>query len=102
MTKGTVSSGTMRREDLIPAFEGELQFGCGRRDLLDKLRAEIMPPGEYDEYSAWIETDEAEYYLDGLFDALGECADEGFYFGSHLGDGADYGFWRAEELGALA
>lgn len=27
-----------------------------------------------------------------------DFAPDGFYFGSHIGDGSDFGFWEMEEL----
>lgn len=90
----------MRNQDLIPAF-------------LDAL-AELNPAG-YEQYSLmpfgpipsyvmdegddseWWTSDDAKFLLEGLFDALDECAEEGFYFGAHPGDGSDFGFWMTEE-----
>ena len=91
---GTVSSGTLRSEDLIPAFSSVL-FDLDRevgeyRDLL--LRSDLalgIPEDERDpEMLGWI--------VDELMDALDDCAPEGYVFGAHPGDGADFGFWPGE------
>ena len=84
---GSVSSGTMRQEDLYDAFLGELRY-------IDNARADEFC-GEYQ----FPETDEGaldEFYqdaVDALFDILGEYAPDYCYFGANEGDGADYGFW---------
>jgi hypothetical protein len=87
---GSVSSGTMNPDDLIPAFLDAL------RDL-DPERAEAIEnefksedPGA--DWDASVEND----LLDALFDALNEHAAPYFYFGAHPGDGADYGFWLGD------
>lgn len=86
---GTVSHGTMRIEDLIPAFE----------PVLAELDVELCARLQR-EYVGWREAlasddhDLAHTYLICLFDALDTKAPEGFYFGAHVGDGSDYGFWE--------
>jgi hypothetical protein len=90
---GSVSWGTMRAEDLIPAFLDVL-------DELDPPRAEALR-SEWDALDwdedvekapeGWEETEDE--ILNDLFDALSECAPEYVHVGSHEGDGADYGFW---------
>ena len=101
---GTVSSGTMREEDLIPDFCWELkslakQTGiCNRRTRAKHLRTvrEIEKRMEQEDY---FESDDAGYDLnETLFDALNEYAGPYFYFGSHPGDGADYGFWLSDDF----
>tara|TARA_R100000306_G_C4342721_1_gene126066 strand:- start:91 stop:423 length:333 start_codon:yes stop_codon:yes gene_type:complete len=108
---GTLISGTMRPQDLIPQFFRELRskdknaWWAILRPLLDETPKIIhsfvfhhddpFPVSPYDDDPWWV-SDEASEVLSELFDALNEQAPEGWYFGAHPGDGADYGFWRHE------
>jgi hypothetical protein len=85
----------MREEDLIPAFVSclEDQKPLHRSDR--KLLREINARMEVEDY---FESEEATYDLESLFDALNDYTMPGFYFGSHPGDGSDYGFWLDESF----
>ena len=82
---GTVSHGTMRPEDLIPAF-------CDALEELGDLHSATHVRRQW-ENGPLNDVDALDY----LFDALDACAPAGYYFGAHPGDGSDYGFWEAEE-----
>ena len=95
MDTGTVISGTMRAEDLIPAFCAELTirasaFGKGGLEDIRTIEARADKEGYY-------ESEAAGWDLETLFDLMDEYAPDGHYFGSHPGDGADYGYWAVEE-----
>lgn len=94
-TIGSISTGTLPKEDLLQAFADELE--------------RIRTSGEYQQ-----DINEARDYLDGnieydnpdeiaseivndLQDALNEYAPPFCYFGSLEGDGADFGFWPDHE-----
>lgn len=97
---GSISHGTMRHEDLIPCFSAEL-------DALLKRQPRSFKRGEYRklirEANALTDYDseDAGHVLEELFDALQSFAPGYAYFGSHPGDGADYGFWLCEDLGGF-
>ena len=81
----TISHGTMRPEDLIPKF----------LEVLEELNPKVSESAK-----RWNELAIQEVqsqFLSELFDLLDQEAPEGFYFGSHPGDGSDYGFWQMEE-----
>ncbi len=90
---GSVSSGTMRHEDLIPAFVGVLEEMADEDD-----KAFLAEVAKHQETPDYYETPEANYDLEELFDRLNNHAPEGVYFGSHPGDGADYGYWVDEDV----
>lgn len=91
---GSVSSGTMRNEDLIPDFASLLrELGC-----TDSRLTEIEQRIKTDDDGSYFDSEDADYDLNEfLFDALNKFAPPYFYFGAHPGDGADYGFWLCEE-----
>ncbi len=93
-TFGSISSGTMRNEDLIPDFLRELQYYAPRQ------AARLRKWYGYDNASFDFTSEQADYLLESLFDALGDAANRVpyMYFGAHPGDGADYGFWLLEDL----
>jgi len=88
----SVSHGTLREQDLIPAFEGVLDAAgveYDRPQAVDKL-LESQPLTDE-------EMEEIGFYLnETLFDLLNGIAPEGTCFGSHEGDGSDFGFWEIE------
>lgn len=89
---GTVSSGTLRPEDLVPAFAAELRRLRGAlpkqlaRDVRSYVSDAPAPDGmDADEFGAEL--------VQELSDALEAYAPPLAYFGTHPGDGADFGFW---------
>lgn len=107
---GSVSSGTLRTEDLLEAFTAELEdcvqrnaeawcsdAGRAQRDsymsLIGEARGFFDGTGELDE----AHIDDAYEIVNDLFNALQEFAPEGAYFGAHIGDGADFGYWPTED-----
>jgi hypothetical protein len=99
---GTLIHGTHAEWLLIPAFFDELRehapvaaanivndFGQGfidRCSTMDGL-----------DYSLVNEMDNRGWLMEALYDALDDIAPEGCYFGAHPGDGADFGFWEADD-----
>lgn len=83
----TVSSDTLRTEDLINAF---IDYIPEDHYAYDDLYSEYTNLGNY-------ECEEAIYLLEDLVDVLNQLAPANYYFGSHPGDGACFGFWEVEE-----
>lgn len=104
----SLSHATMRAEDLIPAFSNFLRENDpeGYKQLLEEWRDALPHTGtvERDEDitdSNWINVgsnrENADYLLDDLFSYLNNLAPDNCYFGSHPGDGSDFGFWECED-----
>ncbi len=100
---GSISSGTMRKEDLIPDFVWELHHIFKHRSkklsiieyrlkMAEKFENKNDTPDEYwnNELSDWD--------LEFLFDMLDEYSPAYGYFGANTGDGSDYGFWLSESF----
>jgi hypothetical protein len=90
---GSVSSGTMRPEDLIPTLLSELKrqkpLARCHRKLVREINGRMIA-------ADYLELEDADWDLEALFDALNEYAPAYFYFGAHPGDGSDYGWWLSE------
>lgn len=97
---GSVSYGTMRPQDLIPDFAAELRRLGHRSKELTKIehRCNRALNGKFGEDDAYFTSEESSWDLDSLFDMLEEHAPAWAYFGSHPGDGSDYGFWLSDTI----
>jgi hypothetical protein len=81
----SISHGTCNPDHLIPEFISTLEsVGVDCSSYVPRQGFENDP-----EEPIWI--------LEELFDKLDSLAPAGCYFGSHPGDGSDYGFWQCED-----
>jgi hypothetical protein len=100
---GSISTGTLRTEDLLDSFAWELEHLVQRnadawcsdsgRSNRDAYMALIGEAREIDPGS-----DDARELVEELSDALQDFAPAYAYFGAHPGDGADFGFWLSESM----
>lgn len=92
---GTVSHGTMRNQDLIPTFCEELRYLGHRSKELTKIESRVNRAlyGRHGEDDAYFTDEVSSWDLESLFDMLNDHALPYMYFGAHVGDGSDYGFW---------
>ena len=99
----SVSSGTLRPQDLIPDFvyvirdTPEYQQIAFHPNLSWELKVIFDPTAYNDDDERW-DSEEISYFLnEELFDILNNYAPEGYYFGSHPGNGSDFGYWKIED-----
>jgi hypothetical protein len=101
---GSISSGTLRNEDLIPTFLNEIAYHTPskarkiNRDsdlvkILDAIGENDQIPEDLQEIASFILNED-------IFDTLNEIAYKMpyCYFGAHPGNGSDFGFWVDWEL----
>ena len=99
----SVIHGTHRNEDLIPSFMEVINiFDPEKAKELKAKYPEMekalkeLAEDSYKEIS-YFGSEESSYFLNEvLFDVLDSYSPENFYFGSHPGDGSDYGYWKEE------
>lgn len=109
-TLGSVSYGTLRSEDLLSAFVSTLeglqlangQFlsrpeNFGTRDRLASLVGDAQDcfAEDGETLTEGGEQDAAEI-IDDMISTLNKFAPPFCYFGTHPGDGSDFGFWVSE------
>ena len=98
---GTVIHGTIRPQDLLPTFLDILfeYHPEAYSEIANALKEEFGNWEERpDDDSIWNSEFIADVLYEDIWDAMNEIAPDGYYFGSHPGDGADYGFWKEEEI----
>jgi hypothetical protein len=96
-TIGSISHGTLRTIDLLQSFTSELESldTDGKYVSLISEANGIIERIEDDDFCSDEDEEAAEYLVnEDLFDALNGLAPDGCYFGSHEGDGSDFGFWE--------
>lgn len=86
---GSIIEGTLRPEDLIPAFIEELKH-LDEEETYQELIREAENITDYD-------TEDAQFILDNLFDALDIFSPPYTFFGAANTDGAAFGYWPALE-----
>jgi len=100
-------SGTTRLEDLVPHF---LKFLAGIKgksipELMEEIGLSLASQAAI--YCWLMGVDDIEvpddvqgeissFLSEELFQKLSEVSPDGFYFGSHPGDGSDYGWWEVD------
>ena len=99
-----VSEGTLRPEDLLPAFRDELDTRWKMidpatnmcNDLLQVSR--VLSQADHLIMAQNFESDSTSMVLNDLQTALTFLAPEGTYFGAHEGDGACFGYWEISDI----
>lgn len=94
---GSVSTGTLRPEDLIPSFLDEAESLRLPREERKIVRAIRKAVHDADDESAYWDED-ADGDLDDLFGILENHVPDFCTFGAHEGDGSDFGVWPALDL----
>jgi len=94
----SLSNGTMRTQDLIPCFMSFLKAHSNDdyKGIIknNNLNEDIFWPNDDHE---WWNSENCHYLLnEDIWEVLNNIAPENCGFGSHYGDGSDYGFWEFE------
>jgi hypothetical protein len=93
---GSVSSATMRVEDLVPCFVNELEYRRRNHTLQRAHMRELTAIGKRMDSDGYYDDGDADNDLEWLFTTMDAYSAPYFYFGAHPGDGADYGYWLSE------
>lgn len=105
---GSISHGTLRDDDLVEAFYNELEWQLQRQDRTPEDREEINRLHDvlgncgdecWTDDGSVIDDPEilGEYVNETLPNALDHFSPPYCYFGSHVDDGSDFGFWPCME-----
>mgnify|MGYP005850426757 CR=1 FL=1 len=95
----TLIEGTHRTQDLLPVFLSVLRI-VDPDEYAAMVVSPFWHPPAYameDDSSEWWDSEDAKRMLAELFTSLEVGSPEGYCFGTHPGDGADFGFWAIED-----
>ena len=93
----TFSHGTLRPQDLAPVMMDVLRIVApAHYEQLIIAPLSIPPACAQEDDDDWWTSVDYGYFMEELLDLLNEHAPDGYYFGSHPGDGSDFGFWPAD------
>lgn len=95
----TVIHGTLRNCDLVPVFLDLIQKTPEYQQIVqtnDWNLKVIFDPIATKNDERW-KSEDMQLFIEDLFDILNNYAPEGCYFGAHVGDASDFGFWEFTE-----
>lgn len=94
-----ISGGTLHRYDLFHALRNELKKYAPNGYITKKQLGYFFVPkaARYNQGHAFWQSNDAHIVVNQMEDALATFAPEGYYFGSHVGDGAAIGWWPDTE-----
>lgn len=92
----SISHATLNPEHLIPLF---CEFILEHRELLTTTDRRFVSAIACDVATDLYKFEDANANddLQAMFDIMDGMAPNGCYFGSHPGDGSDFGFWEYED-----
>ena len=90
-----ISPGTLRTYDLFHTFRNELKRWAPRGWITKKRLGFFFVPkaAKYNDQHTFWNTEDACILVGQMQDALCHLAPDGWYFGSHPGDGSSFGWW---------
>ena len=101
--RGTVSEGTMRPQDILPAIMDVLKeyhpeaYQLVTDTISEEFDVTYVELCRDETHQGWWSVNQW-WLLDGfVWPAMDDIAPDGHYFGAHPGDGADYGFWLNDD-----
>lgn len=98
----TLIHATMRPCDLIPAFLEAIRDTAEYAQIMQSINGTnsnmrvITDADVSDQDERWDSEDISFFLNETLWEIMESYAPEGYYFGSHPGEGSDYGYWTEE------
>jgi hypothetical protein len=98
---GSISHGTLKTDDLFEAFYDEAERRFPKDETFLRLKKVVDGLNEVDDETVWESFYASDYASeavnDDLMELLGSDLPPFVYFGTHPGDGSDFGYWFDSE-----